>query len=55
MWMRGRCIITDANYGKAVPQEDAIEAKLTEHCAAAGRGGKDAGDGRVYRVDRRRA
>src|SRR5690242_15857470 len=24
------CIITDANYGKAVPQEAAIEAKLTE-------------------------
>lgn len=25
------CIITDSNYGKAVPQEPAIEAKLTEH------------------------
>ncbi len=24
------CIITDSNYGKAVPQEDAIEAKLRE-------------------------
>ena len=24
------CIITDSNYGKAAPQEDAIEAKLTE-------------------------
>ena len=24
------CIITDSTYGKAVPQEDAIEAKLTE-------------------------
>ncbi len=24
------CIITDATYGKAIPQEDAIEAKLTE-------------------------
>jgi aspartate kinase len=25
------CIITDSNYGKAAPQEPAIEAKLTEH------------------------
>ncbi len=25
------CIITDSNYGKAAPQEDAIEAKLLEH------------------------
>ena len=24
------CVITDSTYGKAVPQEDAIEAKLTE-------------------------
>ncbi len=30
MWMRATCIITDASYGKAVPQEAAIEAKLTE-------------------------
>jgi aspartate kinase len=25
------CIITDSNYGRAAPQEPAIEAKLTEH------------------------
>ena len=28
-WTRGNCIITDAHYGKAAPQEDAIERKLT--------------------------
>ncbi len=47
------CIITDSNYGKAVPQEDAIEAKLTAACAAAGCGREDSGDGRVYRIERR--
>jgi aspartate kinase len=26
-----QCIVTDANYGKAAPQETAIEAKLLEH------------------------
>ena len=30
MSMRVRCIITDSNYGKAAPLEDAIEKKLTE-------------------------
>ena len=28
------CIVTDANYGKAVPQENAIEAKLAAIGAA---------------------
>ena len=54
MSMRATCIITDAHYGKAVPQEAAIEAKLLEHGAAAGRGGQDAGDGRLHRSRRRR-
>jgi aspartate kinase len=26
-----RCIVTDSQYGKAAPQEDAIEARLTQH------------------------